>query len=232
MKLEKLFEIFLGSKNYELEARFGTRKYITRTHFDNVVNKLKSLGFKSMNLSGQYELRIMNEFRDSKTGKKKISNVRGEISYLPNIQKYCKTNVPDKIVFNRKQWVFQGNKKIESAEHPDFNFRVNLKSEDVLEADHHLVKITLADWEENKKIFRFLKRFTFIHPDLSLKVDCSIVKMSRRRNGRFIPERTIQESNVFNLIFTTMKLVTLLAVIVLGYINFNISNYSPFFLEE
>ena len=61
MKLEKLFEIFLGSKNYELEARFGTRKYITRTHFDNVVNKLKSLGFKSMNLSGQYELRIMNE---------------------------------------------------------------------------------------------------------------------------------------------------------------------------
>ena len=93
LKLEKLFEIFLGSKNYELEARFGTRKYITRTHFDNVVNKLKSLGFKSMNLSGQYELRIMNEFRDSKTGKKKISNVRGEISYLPNIQKYCKTNV-------------------------------------------------------------------------------------------------------------------------------------------
>ena len=198
MKLEKLFGIFLESEKYELEVRFGTKIYITRTHFDNVVNKLKSLGFKSSNISGQYELRIMNEFRDAKSGKKKISNVRGEISYLPNIQQYCKTNIPDKIVFNRKQWVFQGNKKIESVEQPDFNFRVNLKSEEILAEDHHLVKITRADWKENKKIFRFLKRFTFIHNDLALKVDCSIVKMSRRRNGRLIPERTIQESNVFN----------------------------------
>ena len=198
MALEKLFGIFLGSKIYELEARFGTRKHITRTHFDNVVSKLKSLGFRSTNPSGQYELRVMNEFRDSKTGKMKISNVRGEISHLPNIQRYCKTNVPENIVFNRKQWVFQGNKKIESVDHPEFNFRINLKSEEMLDDDHRLVKITRADWNENKKIFRFLKRFTFIRADLELKVDCSIVKMSRRRKGSLIPERTIQESNVFN----------------------------------
>ena len=34
------------------------------------------------------------------------------------------------------------------------------------------------------------------------------------------------------MVFTALKLVTLAAIIVLGYFNFNIANYSPFFLED
>lgn len=42
----------------------------------------------------------------------------------------------------------------------------------------------------------------------------------------------MQESNIFNMIFTILKLVTLAFIIVLGYLNFNIDNFTPFTLEE
>ena len=42
----------------------------------------------------------------------------------------------------------------------------------------------------------------------------------------------MQESNIFNLVFTVLKLVTLVFIIVLGYMNFNADNFTPFTLEE
>ena len=42
----------------------------------------------------------------------------------------------------------------------------------------------------------------------------------------------MQESNIFNIVFTSLKLLTLVAIVVVGYLNFNIDNYSPFLLEE
>ena len=42
----------------------------------------------------------------------------------------------------------------------------------------------------------------------------------------------MQESNIFNMVFTILKLLTLGFIILLGYINFDINNFSPFTLEE
>ena len=42
----------------------------------------------------------------------------------------------------------------------------------------------------------------------------------------------MQESNIFNLVFTTLKLATLAMIIVLGYYHFNIDNFYPFTLED
>ena len=57
--------------------------------------KLKSLGFITDNLSGNYRLTIQTEYTDPKSGYTKISSVRTEISGLANIQEYCKTNSLD-----------------------------------------------------------------------------------------------------------------------------------------
>ena len=84
------------------------------------------------------------------------------------------------------------------VEYNDFNFRIALKEENTLESKDLRIRSTLHNWDSTKKNFRFIKRFTFIHKDYPLQVDCSIVKSSNNIRGRPINAYTIQDSNVFN----------------------------------
>jgi hypothetical protein len=116
---------FIYNSNFtpELEVRFGTRRIqtLTRTDYDNVIQKLKSFGFVTLNSSGSYYLRINNEYLDNITGKFKLSdNTRTEIVGLNNIQEYCKhndikilyKNSPTSISFISKKLVY--NQKIDN----------------------------------------------------------------------------------------------------------------------
>ena len=94
---EQLFELIKSytreNKEKELEVRFGintSTNPITRENFENVINKFKSYGFKLLNDEGSYHLNINSEYVDSKTGLKKLSNLRTEIYGFNNIQNYCK----------------------------------------------------------------------------------------------------------------------------------------------
>ena len=46
--MEQIFKKFLSTDNNsdELEVRFGLKNPITRIDYDNIIQKLKSLGFK------------------------------------------------------------------------------------------------------------------------------------------------------------------------------------------
>ena len=99
--LEEIAKLYLddyngmvGDTQNELEIRFGTRgiQRISKIDFDNVIKKLKSLGWTCYNDAGEYSLKIQNEFVDPKTGETKLSNIRTHIKTLDAIQKYCKTN--------------------------------------------------------------------------------------------------------------------------------------------
>ena len=104
-KLNKYLDLYLKEKRNnqdEFEIRFGTNENntMTKISFENIISKLKSLGFRSENLDGDTYLNITNEYADSKTGRMKRSNVRTTISGLHNIQKYCKENSlnPEKLL--------------------------------------------------------------------------------------------------------------------------------------
>ena len=45
--MEKIFNTYFSSNNSEMEARFGSKSPISRIDFNNVVPKIKSLGFKT-----------------------------------------------------------------------------------------------------------------------------------------------------------------------------------------
>ena len=96
-KLSDYIKIYLESQNYndEFEIRFGTNynNNITRIKFDNIIKKLKSLGFKPIDGNGKYHLNIQNEYIDVVSGKIKLSNVRTEIKGITNIQQYCKSPI-------------------------------------------------------------------------------------------------------------------------------------------
>ena len=212
-KLIKYLETYLRSTNHrgnvidELETRFGTGKPITQIQFDSVISKLKSIGFSADNMSGSYRLTIQPEYTDAKTGYTKTSNIRTEISGLANIREYCKKNTFDvdkshrlakEVSFVQKNRKMVEDGPLNPIDFKDFGFRVNYKTESKRNPNSRTVEQMVANWGETKKIFRLIKRFTFKHNDYPLKIDCSIVRASKQKRRRLIPEYRIETSNVFH----------------------------------
>jgi hypothetical protein len=197
-------------KNFELEVKFGTKgiKYLTKIDYDNVIRKLKSLGFNSINEQGAYMLRIQNEFLDSKTGIFKESNIRTELNSLNAIQEYCKTNDIKKVLadsqftrcvnFVKKDALYIKDERVRDVNFNDFNFRVSLKSEENLGVTDRTARGIVENWEKTKKtLFRYINRVTFKHPDFPINVDISIVKNSTREGDRYVKVYRTDESGVF-----------------------------------
>jgi len=62
--------------------------------------------------------------------------------------------------------------------------------------------------------------------------NCSILAVLFLAILIFIYTRGIQESNLFNQVFTVLKLVTLLLIIAIAFFRFDKANFTPFFIEE
>ena len=199
----------------ELELRYGLgENSITKNQFNNVMNKLKSMGFLLLNTEGDYMLRI-NPMTRGKSGYFNQSFIRVEINELNNIQKYCKTdyfdtvNLPDHIELIQKRLPIQERVKdpkepgklkniyLKPVDFIDSNFRVNFKLEKKLQPDNKAVLSVLREWPSSKKIYRYLKRYRFKIPNMPFEVHCSIVKTSRQRKrgnrSIYIEENNIQD---------------------------------------
>ena len=208
-RLEEYIKIYLASayRGDELEVRFGTKSWnpITKIKFDNVIARLKSDGFSTSKLyGGEYNLNIMNEFTDKKSGYTKISNIRTEINGLKSIQKYCNNNTFDfqspssNITFTQKFLKTNDGDKLFPIDYNDFQFRINYKEEKGLLPKFDIIKNLLSSWNESRKVFRYMKRFTFTHSEFPLRVDCSIVQTSKtNKKYRMIPEYRIETADVF-----------------------------------
>ena len=212
--LRSYIELYLADNAYghqdELEIKFGTKPYnqITKIDFDNIINKLKSLGFYQ-DVTELYYLNIINEYPDEKTGKMRDSNIRTTISGITNIQNYCRENNFRERDIHKLKFLQKFRKKtrdgsiLKPIDFHDHHFRVNYKTERQLLSNRFEIENILQNWSDRKKIFRFIKRFSFIHKDLPFTIDCSIVKTNRQKrlfNNRkvFIKEYSMEDANVFN----------------------------------
>lgn len=156
--LKKYIEIYTsddGTRNDELEVVFGSRyDKITRIKFENVISRIKSLGFTSSNSSGNYHLNIQNQFINQRTGKSQMSNVRTTIAGLKSIQDYCNSDTIDKssnVSFIQKIIKIHNEEKLFPINYDDFGFRVNYKTEKILKPDFGIVKDLLEKWPNQKK---------------------------------------------------------------------------------
>ena len=174
----------------ELEVRFGTRgvKPLTKNDYDNVIKKLKSIGFTSNDENGLNRLTIKNEYHDKNTGTFKISNVRTEIVGINQIQNYCKTNDINELIqkgfhglsFVKKDYVRDQSGKPYVVNFDNFNFRVAYENEDsyMSRSGKNSYGFIVQNWKNSKKTFRYINRVTFTHPDYPINVDISITKSS------------------------------------------------------
>jgi len=223
MDLKKLVQIYYNNspftkdikKNQELEVRFGTKsnKPFTKNDYDNVIKKIKSLGFNSTNEQGYYMMRIQNEYLDDRTGKTNISKIRTELSGMNIIQEYCKTNniktllsMQDQqynqfIQFIKKSPALVEGQPIKRIDFDDFHFRVSYSNEETINKNtDRIVRNMIDEWDKSKKTFRYINRVTFRHDDYPINVDISIVKNSKRENNSFRLKTTyrLDDSGVFN----------------------------------
>ena len=183
----------------ELEVKFGTKdiKKITKNDFDNVFKKLISSGFR-VSMSQEYSLKIQSEFTDENTGKTKLSDVRAEIYGISDIQKYCRTDSLEDLNYRfvKKSAAMEGSEYIRPVSIDDFNFRISYQKERIIPAASGLAQSILSNWQNNKKIFRYLNRTTLVHDSFPFHVDISVVKESHRRDGFMIPEYTFKSAHV------------------------------------
>jgi hypothetical protein len=222
-RFNNLVKVFYNSNSYmnishktfnELEVRFGTKgiKQITKSDYDNVVKKMKSVGFNVKGEeNGEYYLRINSEFLDAKTGRFKPSNIRTEIKGITNIQEYCKSNdirglpFQELVDFISKGPTTINGMRVGTVDFDDFNFRVALNTEEKIDK-LGLKSYIIENWKRSKKEFRFINRVTFKNDGFPFIVDLSIVKFGNREADRFgnqnrgpiIKVYTLEESNVLN----------------------------------
>ena len=222
--LKEMIDIALGEirskeknpKAIELEVRFGTKgiKPINKIDFDNVIKKLKSLGFHTGR--EEYLLRGYPEYIDPVTGLNKSSSVRLEIEDLHNIQVYCKTNSLEKTGGTKfvQKGIYKKNegKPLLPVDYDDFNFRVALNTEAKFATDSALEIDIKSKWADTKKTFRFINRVQMKNDRYPFNIDLSIVKRSHRgvlqdkyvKKGFYKPrqvelaEYTVADSKVFD----------------------------------
>jgi hypothetical protein len=200
---------------YEMEAKFGTKgiKQITKIDYDNVIKKLKSLGFTTDDENGNYSLKIQPEtiYRGELSVAGNFDLFRVEINGILNIQEYCKTNNIKSLNQNSSRSVvvlqkydvkedIESPEIIHSADFDDFNFRVTFKTERTINKNNPKVINLFDTWNNKKKIFRYINRVTYINSRLfpSFKIDLSIVRSSTKNRGRMTQTTNISDSNVFN----------------------------------
>jgi hypothetical protein len=178
----------------ELEVKFGTKgiKPITKNDYDNVIKKLKTLGFTPITESGEHLLRMQNRAIDRASGRFKKSNVRVEIVGLRSIQTYCNNNRINDVEYDVNMHYKQdvrangdypngaivNNGYFQSVDFDHFNFRLSYKKEKRVSNTGHIGMDLLSSWDNSKKEFRYINRVTFVHEMFPFKVDLSIVKSS------------------------------------------------------
>jgi len=198
--------------NYEMEVKFGTRgvKPLTKMDYDNVVKKLKEMKFTTTSAIGFYTLKIQPEFLDLKSGEFRsasdFNRFRVEIDDLTNIQEYCRTNSIEHLIntkshsvtIMRKNDVKINEEAVRSADFDDFNFRVTYKIEETVSKTGKIGQELISNWNKSRKLFRYIKRISFINPEYPFRIDLSIVRSSSKdAMGRFAKTYNIQDSNVF-----------------------------------
>jgi len=206
----------------EMEIRFGTNSKvanpISKTDYENVIQYLKNVGFSTENPEGLHILRINSEYYNTARSETVMSNIRAEVVGLDLIQQYCRTNsisdlihLPstvsasaDKIKFTQKIPPMIANKSnteskpLKPVDFQDFNFRVSYQMETDYNVRSEIAKRIISSWTDNKKIFRYINRVRFSHPDYPVFADVSIVKASPKSYNAPIPFYTVGEAKLFS----------------------------------
>jgi mRNA capping enzyme/mRNA capping enzyme, catalytic domain/mRNA capping enzyme, C-terminal domain len=168
----------------ELECRFGYVNPISRIEFENVIKKLKSLGFSSSEQDEMIFLRLVPSKTNTWGTKEELipMSSRIKLNGCNLVEEYINNNPPlkslmethnDSISFQEKK--LSKNSKNESYKpilFPDFNFKISYTEE----LDVH-PETVLENFEKSTmNYYRLVHRIGFSRKDLPFLIDFSVVE--------------------------------------------------------
>jgi hypothetical protein len=174
-KKNELFQYMkraIGEKQSELEFVYGSNNYTDVIQRSDFVRILSSLTQQYSTLSETNTLDII------------INDIRCSIGGIENIKKYCKMDSIEDIPaasFIRKKKYFDPSfpsLKFNPIVDYDYNFRINLKTEEELEESNLDIQSLLLNWKDTLKYFRYKKRYSFITEDNLFRIDLTVVKFN------------------------------------------------------
>ena len=176
----------LRNRNTHLEGEIRFQE-IDKMQFERIYRSLLSYGF--IKTKEEYQLKIIHYMNDS------MSKIRCELNDLTQIQEFCKTNVlPLETQYILKQRLEEYPQYYENKE---FQFRFAIQKEVKLESSDRRIDEIQTNSSVSDKSFRYLKRMTLSHPEISeLQVDLSIVKSVKQR-GDLVKEKLFSTSKLF-----------------------------------
>ena len=166
----------IGYKNCELEFIYGSNPGKGKIERDEFIRILDTLNNKYETLSEENSLDIRIEHNSY------LSSLRFTIHGIEDIKKYCRENSFENIAnvtYMKKNFYKDEDLpsvKFDTIVDYDYNFRVNLKSEEELEETHHQVQKSLIGWKDKLKYFRYKKRKSFITSDKLFRIDITAIK--------------------------------------------------------
>ena len=157
--LRKRIEDWLVSPNQELEATFGVGGKVDVTTFLTVAKRLRARGYRSIAQEDRMTITTPDHIRFSLQG-------------LGTIQEYCKDDVlagKNFIAMIKDRTVPEANVDI-----LDYDVRVKVRREIGLDNNDAKIRDLFANWKNQKKAFRVIRRWTFEGD--GLVIDLSIVR--------------------------------------------------------
>ena len=121
----------------------------------------------------------------------KLSNIRVTIHGIENIKRYCIDNLIDTIddkEFIKKKYYQNSNEprfKYISLIDKNYDIKLNIKHEEIIEDSDSQIKDLLNNFNEKKKHFRYKRRFSFQTQDNLFRIDLTSVKSTIQENGKY-----------------------------------------------
>jgi len=179
-ELQDRFVKAIRDPECELEFIYGQypKNDITKSDFMRLLHHLRE---RYESLGSSTTLDIQKTF--VRVGKIQMSNVRCSIEGISDIQAYCKTNSLgglENVAYIRKTNFKdpQNPNSYKTLRNPDYNYRVNLKTETALTEDSQEVTRFKDGLKEALKSYRYKKRFSFVTKDRMFRFDVTAIKQT------------------------------------------------------
>lgn len=179
-KLDALLASWTAHAEEELEATFGEGSAVDSTVFLGVAKRLAAKGFQARPQEDRLNIITPNQVRITLTG-------------LGSIQQYCKDDTLNGKPFTAM--IKDTTREEANLFLTEYDTKIKLRRELILGSDDFRLKEAIASWSQQRKAFRLIKRWSYAGQ--GVVIDMSIVRMTPRKDGKFIWQKTFGEKDLF-----------------------------------
>jgi hypothetical protein len=181
--LKKLLGVWISDPNQELEATFGLQVPVNITTFLSVAQRLRAKDFNYLPEDDRLTITTPEHFRFSVVGP-------------GDIQEYCRDDTlagKHYSIMIKDRSVQQASTKLE-----DYDVSVKIRREEPIAKDDPKVGEMLKTWSQQRKAFRMIRRWAFKSRDEGFRIDMSIVRSTKRKEGAFAWQRKFKDQDIMN----------------------------------